>query len=69
MITSPIPRTLDGLKQVHGTKKICSKLYGSTVEGFIKQDRTDIYNIMCSLVAHDRVKKLNKMMKAVLVIE
>ena len=37
-------------------KYICSKLYGTTFEGFIKQDRTDRYNIMCSLVAHDRMQ-------------
>ena len=37
-------------------KNICSKLYGTTFEGFIKQDRTDRYNIMCSLVAHDRMQ-------------
>ena len=38
-------------------KNICSKLYGTTFEGFIKQDRTDRYNIMCSLVAHDRLQE------------
>ena len=37
-------------------KNICSKLYGTTFEGFIKQARTDIYNIMCSLVDHDRMQ-------------
>ena len=37
-------------------KNICSKLYGTTFEGFIIQDRTDRYNIMCSLVAHDRME-------------
>ena len=36
-------------------KNICSKLYGTTFEGFITQARTDRYNIMCSLVAHDRM--------------
>ena len=34
-------------------KNICSKLYGTTFEGFIIQARTERYNIMCSLVAHD----------------
>ena len=58
MITSPITITLAGLKQVHGTtKNICSKLYGTTFEDFIKQSRTDRYNIMCSLVAHDRLQE------------
>ena len=37
-------------------KNICSKLYGTTFEGFNTQARTDRYNIMCSLVAHDRMK-------------
>ena len=37
-------------------KSICSKLYGTTFEGFIKQARTDRYNIMWSLVAHDRLQ-------------
>ena len=36
-------------------KNICSKLYGTIFEGFIKQATTDRYNIMCSLVAHDRL--------------
>ena len=33
-------------------KNICSKLYGTTFEVFIKQARIDRYNIMCSLVSH-----------------
>ena len=37
-------------------KHICYKLYGTTFEGFISQDRTYRYNIMCSLVAHDRMQ-------------
>ena len=37
-------------------KNICSKLYGTTFEGFIKQARTYRYNIMCSLVTHDRLQ-------------
>ena len=37
-------------------KNICYKLYGTTFESFIKQARTDRYNIMCSLVAHDRLQ-------------
>ena len=37
-------------------KNICSKLYGTTFEGFIKKDRTDRYNIMCSLVDHNRIQ-------------
>ena len=38
-------------------KHICSKLYGTTFEDFITQARTDRYNIMCSLVAHDRLQE------------
>ena len=38
-------------------KNICSKLYGTTFEDFITQARTDRYNIMCSLVAHDRLQE------------
>ena len=37
-------------------KNICSKLYGNTFEGIITQARTDRYNIMCSLVAHDMMQ-------------
>ena len=37
-------------------KNIGSKLYGTNFEGFITQARTDRYNIMCSLVAHDRMQ-------------
>ena len=37
-------------------KNMCSKQYGTICEGFIKQARTDRYNIMCSLVAHDRLQ-------------
>ena len=38
-------------------KNICSKLYGTTFEGFITQARTYRYNIMCSLVANDRLQE------------
>ena len=37
-------------------KHICSKLHGIKFEDFITQARTDRYNIMCSLVAHDRLE-------------
>ena len=42
--------------QVHGTKKIRSKLHGIKFEDFITQAWTDQYNIMCYLVAHDRLQ-------------
>ena len=34
---------------------ICSKLYGSMFDDFITQAITDRYNLMCYLVAHDRL--------------
>ena len=37
-------------------RSICSKLHGSRFEDFITQERTDRYNLMCSLVAHDRLQ-------------
>ena len=38
-------------------QNICSKLHGINFEAFITQARTDRYNIMCSLVAHDRLQE------------
>ena len=35
-------------------RNICSKSHGSRSEDFITQVRTDQYNLMCSLVAHER---------------
>ena len=32
---------------------LCSRLHGSLFEDFITHVRTDIYNPMCSLAAHD----------------
>ena len=37
-------------------QKICSKLHGIKFENFITQAWTDQYNIMCSLVARDRLQ-------------
>ena len=33
---------------------ICSRFHGSTFEYFITHERTNIYNILCYLVAHDK---------------
>ena len=33
---------------------ICKKLHGKLFEGFIRNARTDIYNIMCSIDAHEK---------------
>ena len=35
---------------------ICLKLHGITFEDFITQSRTDRYNLMCYLVAHDKMQ-------------
>ena len=45
---------------------ICSRLHGSMFEDFITHARTDRYNLMCSLVAHDKNYQFMKMMKSVL---
>ena len=43
------------LNKVHWCNTaICSSLHGSLFEDFITHARTDIYNLMCSLVAHDK---------------
>ena len=41
-------------------KNISSKLHGIKFEEFITQARTDRYNIMCYLVAHNRLKTYYK---------
>ena len=35
---------------------ICSKLHVSMFEDFITHSRTDGYNLMCSLVAHNKLQ-------------
>ena len=42
---------------------ICSRLHGSLFGYFITHARTDRYNIICYLVAHDKNYQLMKMMK------
>ena len=37
-------------------RNICYKLHGIRFEDFITQARTDWYNLMCSLVDHDRLQ-------------
>ena len=37
-------------------KEICSRLHVSLFEDFITHARNDRYNLMCSLVAHDRIQ-------------
>ena len=37
-------------------RNICSKLHGIRFEDFITQARTDLYNLMCYLVAHYRLQ-------------
>ena len=41
-------------------KNICYKLHGIKFEDFTTQARTDQYNIICSLVAHDRLEPYYK---------
>ena len=36
---------------------ICFKLHGSMFGDFITRARTDRYNLMCSLVAHDKLQQ------------
>ena len=36
------------------TTSICKKLHGNVFEGFIRNARTDIYNIMCSIDAYKK---------------
>ena len=45
---------------------ICSKLHGSRFEDFITQAITDIYNIICSLVAHDILQPYYKDDKSII---
>ena len=35
---------------------ICLKLHGIMFKDFMRHARTDRYNLMCSLVAHDKIK-------------
>ena len=35
-------------------KYICNKLHEKVFEGFIRNARTDRYNIMCSINAHEK---------------
>ena len=34
--------------------EICLKLHGKLFEYFIRHVRTDIYHLMCSIIAHDK---------------
>ena len=36
----------------------CSRLHGSLIEFFLKHARTDRYNLMCSLVTHEKKPRL-----------
>ena len=36
---------------------ICKKLHENVFEGFIRNSRTEIYNIMCSIKAHEKEHK------------
>ena len=34
---------------------ICSKLHGTVFEYYIRNDRTDRYNFMCSITSHNKL--------------
>ena len=57
------------LNKVHWyNTAICSRSHGSLFEYFITHARTDRYNPMCSLVAHDKSNHIMKMKNPVLEI-
>ena len=41
---------------------ICKKLHGNVFEGFIRNARTNRYNIMCSIDAHEKLIHQNMIM-------
>ena len=43
---------------------ICKKLHGNVFEGFIRNERTDRYNIMCAIGAHEKIIHKNMMITA-----
>ena len=47
---------------------ICSRLHGSLFEYFITHARTDRYNLLCYIVAHDKKTQIKNMKKEVLEI-
>ena len=48
---------------------ICSKFHGTVFEVFIRNSRTDRYNMMCFITSHDRQKIIYVEMQAVLTVE
>ena len=42
---------------------ICKKLHGNVFEGFIINARTDRYNIMCAIDAHEKIIHQKMMME------
>ena len=47
---------------------ICKKLHGNLFEGFIRNARTDRYNIMCAIDEHEKIIHPNMMMEAPVVV-
>ena len=48
---------------------ICKKLHVNVFEGFIRNTRTEIYNIMCSIDAHEKsINNIAMMAEAVGVV-
>ena len=47
---------------------ICKKLHGKVFEEFIRNSRTERYNLMCSIDAHEKIIHQNMVMEAALVV-
>ena len=47
---------------------ICKNIYGNYVEEFIRNARTERYDIMCSIDEHEQIIHQNMMMEATLVV-
>ena len=47
---------------------ICKKIHGNLFEGFIRNERTDRYNIMGDIYAHEKLIHHNMMMEAAVVV-
>ena len=47
---------------------ICKKLHGKVFEEFIRNERTDRYNIVCSIYEHKKIIHHNMMMASALVV-
>ena len=46
---------------------ICKKLHGNVFEQFIRNSRTDRYNIMCDIDSHEKLIHQNMIMESAVV--